>query len=70
MPREAIKINIDVSCSYCKQVMGRQTERVDAGRLKVTIEENPNLTPRCDKSPDRKHANLTPEQAKALGFTE
>jgi len=64
----------DVVCVYCSQVMGwwesKSVINPDTNRREIVIimADNPNLPPICDESPDRQHANMTPEQAGAQGF--
>ncbi len=63
-----------VVCVYCGQVMGwtgsKSAIDPETHSVKVVgvMEDNPNLLPICEASPDRLHANMTPEQAKAQGF--
>lgn len=64
----------NVVCVYCGQIMGKQgeTRKTDpiTGRVSVSVimEDALDLPRLCQQSPDREHANMTPEQARAQGF--
>lgn len=59
-----------VICVYCGETMGWEIiERSSDGRIVTKdILDNLNLGEVCLKSPNRKHANMTPEQARTSGF--
>ena len=64
----------NVICVYCGQTMGKQGEVRNTdpatGRVSVTVvmEDVLDLSGFCQQSPNEKHANMTPEQARVQGF--
>ena len=68
------KEGITIICVYCGQTMGRQREARKTDpitgmvSLEIIVEEDLDLPLLCQQSPDGKHANMIPEQARAQGF--
>lgn len=63
----------EVKCVYCQEIMGSSENRKTVGEdgresVTVELEDSLELSPTCPQSPDRQHANMTPEQARTRGL--